>query len=55
MKYLVFSLLFLIGCPKKTEGVPVHIIPIIEPFELEDEDLDDLPEADDTGEYFEEE
>jgi hypothetical protein len=55
MKYLVFALLFLIGCPKKTEDIPMYMTPIKEPFELEDEDLDDLPEADDTGEYFEEE
>ena len=54
MRFLLLSLFFILGCPKKTEDAPVYITPINDPIEFE-EDLDDLPEADDTGGYLEEE
>ena len=53
MRFLALSLFFILGCPKKTEESPVYITPINDPIEFED-DLDDLPEAGDTGEYLEE-
>ena len=53
MRFLFLSLFFILGCPKKTEEAPVYITPINDPIEFED-DLDDLPEADVTGEYTEE-
>ena len=54
MKLLYLSLLFALGCSKKTEGPSTYIMPINDPIEIEDDDLDDLPEADDTGVYIEE-
>jgi hypothetical protein len=54
MKFFLFLFFFALGCPKKSEDTPVYIMPINDPIELEDEDLDDLPEADDTGGYIEE-
>ena len=54
MKLLYLSLFLILGCPKKTEDPPVYIMPINDPIELEDDSLDNLPEADDTGVYIEE-
>ena len=52
MKYLFILLtILLFGCLKKKEETPVYIVPINDPIELEDEDLEDLPEAGDTGSY----
>ena len=50
MRTLLLSMIFFIACgPKKK---PETELPPRIDFDLEDEDLDGLPEADDTGEIL---
>ncbi len=50
MRYLIImTLLTLTACFKKKEPEVPHKIPEFHLIELDDEDLEDLPEAGDTG------
>ena len=47
-KLILASLIFAVACPKKEQSLEVErSYPEI--LEIEDEDLDELPEAEDTG------